>query len=217
MATELLTLRCYTSRFLIIKLHAHTHTYIHTHTHTHYCFSRGCEVVKYSSWNSPGQNTRGRSFSLLQGIFPTQGLNPGLPHCRQILYQLSHHGSPKHQFFALSLLYGPALTSIHESESHSVVTDSLWPHELYSSWNSPGQNTGVGSLSLLQGIFPTQESNPSLPHCRQILYQLSHKGSPFFSWHKTRKIKVFHYADNTKKPEKTIIIDKFNIIYCFML
>ena len=41
-----------------------------------------------------------------------------------------------------------------------------------------GQNTGVGSLSLLQGIFPTQGSNPGLPHCRQILYQLSHKGSP---------------------------------------
>ena len=47
----------------------------------------------------------------------------------------------------------------------------------YSPWNSPGQNTGVGSFSLLQGIFPTQESNPGLPHCRQILYQLSHKGS----------------------------------------
>ena len=47
-----------------------------------------------------------------------------------------------------------------------------------SPWNSPGQNTGVGSLSLLQGIFPTQGSNPGLPHCRQILYQLSHKGSP---------------------------------------
>ena len=48
----------------------------------------------------------------------------------------------------------------------------------YSPWNSPGQNTGVGSLSLLQGIFPTQGSNPGLPHCRQILYQLSHKGNP---------------------------------------
>ena len=63
-----------------------------------------------------------------------------------------------------------------ESESHSVVSDSLWPHWLYSPWNSLGQNTGVGSLSLLQGIFPTQESNPGLPHCRWILYQLSHKG-----------------------------------------
>ena len=49
---------------------------------------------------------------------------------------------------------------------------------LYSPWNSPGQNTRVGSLSLLQGIFPTQGSNPVLPHCRRILYQLSHKESP---------------------------------------
>ena len=45
-------------------------------------------------------------------------------------------------------------------------------------WNSPGQNTGAGTLSLLQVIFPTQGSNPGLSHCRQILYQLSHKGSP---------------------------------------
>ena len=64
------------------------------------------------------------------------------------------------------------------SESHSVVSDSLRPHGLYSPWNSPGQNTGVGSLSCLQGIFPTQGLKPGLPHCGQILYQLSHKGSP---------------------------------------
>ena len=64
------------------------------------------------------------------------------------------------------------------SEGCSVVSDSLWPHGLYSSWNSPGQNTWLGSLSLLQGIFPAKGSNPGLPHCRQILYQLSHKGSP---------------------------------------
>ena len=54
----------------------------------------------------------------------------------------------------------------------------LRPRGLYSPWDSPGQKTGAGSLSLLQGIFPTQGSNPGLPHCRQILYQLSHKGSP---------------------------------------
>ena len=61
-------------------------------------------------------------------------------------------------------------------ESHSVVSDSLQPHVLYSLWNSPGQDTGVGSLSLLQGIFLTQGSNPGLLHCRRILYQLSHQG-----------------------------------------
>ena len=45
-------------------------------------------------------------------------------------------------------------------------------------WNFPGQNTGVGGLSLLQGIFPTQDSNPGLPRYSQILYQLSQKGCP---------------------------------------
>ena len=62
------------------------------------------------------------------------------------------------------------------------VTQSCPPfcdlHGLYSPWNSPGQNTGVSSLSFLQGIFPTQGSNPGLPHCKQILYQLSHQRSP---------------------------------------
>ena len=67
--------------------------------------------------------------------------------------------------------------AIREAQSHSVVSHSLWPRGLYSPWNSPGQNTGKGSLSLLQGIFPTQGSNPGLPHCRWILYQLSHQGS----------------------------------------
>ena len=59
-----------------------------------------------------------------------------------------------------------------ECESCSVVSDSV------TTWNSPGQKAGVGSHSLLQGIFPIQGSNPGLPHCRQILCQLSHKGSP---------------------------------------
>ena len=67
-----------------------------------------------------------------------------------------------------------------ESESHTVMSDSLRPHWLYSPWNFPGQNTGVGSLSLLQETFPTQGLNPGVPHCRRILYQLSHKGRPKF-------------------------------------
>ena len=77
----------------------------------------------------------------------------------------------------VSVLSNPQLC-FFESRSCSVVSNSLQPHGLYSSWNSPGQNTGVSSCSLLQGIFPTQGSNPGLPHCRQILYQLSHQGSP---------------------------------------
>ena len=67
--------------------------------------------------------------------------------------------------------------------SHSVVSNSLWPHGLQPTmllcpWNSAGRNTGVGCHFLLQGIFPTQGSKPGLPHCRWILYQLRHQGSP---------------------------------------
>ena len=54
----------------------------------------------------------------------------------------------------------------------------LQPDRLLCPWDSLGKNTGVGCHSLLQGIFPTQESNPGLPHCRQILYQLNYKRSP---------------------------------------
>ena len=64
---------------------------------------------------------------------------------------------------------------IHESESHSVMSSSLQPHGLYSPWNSPGQNIAVSSCSLPQEIFPIQGLNPCLPHCRQILSQLSHQ------------------------------------------
>ena len=67
------------------------------------------------------------------------------------------------------------------SETCSVVSNSFWPHGLCSPWNSLGQNTGGGSLSLLQGIFPTQGLNPSHLHCRLILYQLRHKLSPFMA------------------------------------
>ena len=65
-------------------------------------------------------------------------------------------------------------------ESEWKLLNPVWLrlHGLYSPWNSPGQNTGMGSLSLLQGIFPIHGLNPGLLHCRQILYQLSHKGSP---------------------------------------
>ena len=65
-----------------------------------------------------------------------------------------------------------------KSESHSVVSNSLLPHGLHSLWNFLGQNTGMDSFSLLQGIFPTQGLNPGLTHCRRILYQLSHRGKP---------------------------------------
>ena len=92
------------------------------------------------------------------GDLPDPGIEPGSP--------VVH---------ADSLLSQP---SGNQSESWSVMSDSLPPHGLYSPWDSPGQTTGVGGLSLLQGIFPTQGSNPGLLHCRWFLYQMSHQGSP---------------------------------------
>ena len=191
------------------------------------------------SWNSPGQSTGVGSLSLFQGIFPTQGSNPGLPHCRWILYQMSHKGSPRilewiayafssrsswprnrtrvsglaSRFFTYWAVR-EALKS--ECESHSVVSDSLQPHGLHSPGilqarilervafpfstgsSQPRDQTQVSriagkfftswatreakeywgvSLSLLQWIFLTQESNQGLLHCRQILWQLSYQGS----------------------------------------
>ena len=58
----------------------------------------------------------------------------------------------------------------------------LQPTRLLCPWDFPGKDTGVGCHFLLQGIFPTQELNPGVLHCRQILYQLSYKGSPTSMW-----------------------------------
>ena len=77
------------------------------------------------------------------------------------------------------------------------------PHGLYPR-KSPGQNTAVGSLSLLQGIFPTQGSNPGLPHCRWILYQLSHKGSPWISKCWLKGFSWFQQADIGMLPSEKL-------------
>ena len=100
-------------------------------------------------------NTRMGCHALLRGIFPTLGSN-----------------------LCVSCIGRRILFTTESPASHSVVSVSLRLHGLYSPWNSPGQNTGVGSPSLFQGIFPTQGSNPGLLPCRRILDQLSHQRSP---------------------------------------
>ena len=105
----------------------------------------------------------GLSFPFPEDL-PNSGIEPGSPHCRQILYHLScqemiYNVSSDDQTTSKYSLSICSYLQHCESESHSVVSNSLQPHGLYSPWNSPGQNTGVGSLSFLQGIFPTQESN----------------------------------------------------------
>ena len=71
-------------------------------------------------------------------------------------------------FFGIAFLWG-------WNENWPFLPNSLRPQGLYSPWNSLGHNTGMGSLSLLQGFFPTQGSNKGVLHCRQILYQLSYE------------------------------------------
>ena len=95
-------------------------------------------------WNPPGKNTRVGSLSLLQGIFPTQGLNPGLPHCRWILYQLSHQGSPR------------------------ILEWVAYPFSSGSSW--PRNQTGV---SCIAGEFFTSWATREA-HCVSYIMYISH-------------------------------------------
>ena len=101
------------------------------------------------------------------GLIPGLGRSPGV----------GNHYPPQYFCLENSMDRGIPweLQSVHEHESCSVVPNSLHPHGLCSLWNYPCQNTTVGSHSFLQGIFPTQESNRGLLHCRWILYQLCYQ------------------------------------------
>ena len=73
------------------------------------------------------------------------------------------------------------------------------------------KNTGVGSLSLLQRIFPTQESNRGLLHCRQILYQLSYEGSPQLTRNKSEWLHSFNKCllNTNLYSQSTVIVDEW--------
>ena len=102
---------------------------------------------------------------------------------------------PSFSSFKLYDLRQAVYRAMKESESHSVVSGSLQPPWTIQFMKFSRQNTGVGSLSLLQGIFPTQGSNPGLLHCRWILYQLSHKGSPrILEW------VAYHFSSRSSLP-----------------
>ena len=127
-----------------------------------------------NQWNSSGTRNPKASFSSLscreQG-FQEQGCSKTFMGAfSAFLFSVTPSSTENDKNYSLWLL------SYKWSESFSVVSDSLWPHRLYSPWSFPSQNTGVGSHSLLQGIFSIQVSNSGLPHCRWILYQLSHQG-----------------------------------------
>ena len=116
--------------------------------------------------DSPDKNTGVDCHVLLQGIFPTQESNWGFLHYRWILYQLSYQGSPK-LLCALSLQSCPTLCDPMDCSSPSSSVHG----------DSPDKNARVGRHALLQGIFPTQGSNPDLLGCRWILNHLTHQRS----------------------------------------
>ena len=102
----------------------------------------------------------------------------------QEVFEFNHHDLPwsKGQIWTIDspgregILSPVYLISLPSQKVKMKVIQSsptLQLHGLCSLWKSPGQNTSVTSLSLLQGIFPTQGSNSGLAHCKQILYQLS--------------------------------------------
>ena len=118
-----------------------------------------------------------------RGIFPTQGSNPllCLLHWQATSLPLVPPGKP---------IY--IMRVVNESESPVQLFAAPWTVQ---PWNSPGQNTGAGSLSLLQGIFPTQGLNPSLLHCRWVLYQtfFNWSGKPKYTYTYTLSITYFNY------------------------
>ena len=109
---------------------------------------------------------------------PNGGKNPRK---ENILHPGLHTASPHSEVQKTHLVH------VFTEKKSESVSCSVTLSRLLCPWNnSPGKNTGVGCQSLFQGIFPTQESNPGLLHCGQILHHLSHQGS---SW----KIKKFGF------------------------
>ena len=123
----------------------------------------------------PGKpkNTGVGTLTLLQGMLLTQESNWGLLHCRQVCYKLSYQESP-YIFFMSEWVKSLSRVGLFATSWTVACTRLLCP------WDILGKSTGEGCRFLLQGIFPTQGLNPGLPHCRQMLYHLSHQGSQIF-------------------------------------
>ena len=108
------------------------------------------------------------------------GSYPGLYHSFNLRHFLKIHFTLKERNFlqakwgSLVVVWSPSLIQLFRPHG-------LQPARLLCPWDSAGKNTGESCHSLLQGIFPTQEMNPGLLHCRRILYQLSYEGSPRYS------------------------------------
>ena len=103
--------------------------------------------------------------------------------CSKIVTRAIHDLFPSHCYLTkfpgtLDAAFSSSQRLVAQSCLDSLQAQGLWPARLLSPWNSPGKNTRVGCHFLLQGIFSTQGSNLGFLKCRQILYHLSHQGSP---------------------------------------
>ena len=139
-------------------------------------------------WDSPGKNTGVCCHFLLQ-CMKVKSESEVAQSCPTLSDPMdcSLPGSSVHGIFQARVLEWGAI--------YIQITSYPNVSRLYSPWNSPGQNTGLGNISLLQRIFPTQGSNPDLPQCRQILYQLSHKGNPrILEW------VVYPFSNRSSRP-----------------
>ena len=97
------------------------------------------------------------------------------------------------------------------------MSDSLQPHGLYSPWNSPGQNTGGGSLSLLQGIFPTQGSNPGLLHCGHSLLAEPQGKPKYANLLLKTGMKIFLYQKRYISSITVILIEIISLSFLWQL
>ena len=143
----------------------------------------------YSPWNSPGQN-RVQFSSVAQSCLilcdPMDCSTPGLPVHHQLLeftqlMCIELVMPSNHLIICYPILLPPRLLfSRGSSQPRDQTQVSCIEGRFFTSWaTGKTKNNGVGRLSNFQRIFPTQESNQGLLHCRHILYQLSYQGSPW--------------------------------------
>ena len=149
-----------------------------------------CDPMDYHSWVSQGQNTGVGSPSLLQGIFPTQRSNPGLLHCRQILYHLScliiNFVCSDLQFcFPLRHLLLHMHVSVFSVMSNSLRPHGLQPVKFLCPWAFSGKNTGVGGHFLIQRVFLTPGTKLASfvsPALASRFFTTELPGKPYFTW-----------------------------------
>ena len=134
--------------------HTHTHTHIHTHTHTHTYTHIHTNTYTYTH-----TYTHTHTYTYTHTYAHT--------HTHTHTYTYTHTHTP---IYILCLVTQSCLTTLGNPKDCSLPGFSVY-------WDSPGKNTGVGCYALLQGIFPTQGSNPVILYFRQIIYQLSYQGS----------------------------------------